>query len=525
MDLRKHLFTAASQPNQAFGSANANENMFWDPTPIGGINSPFTVGHSNQLAVSAGEINASDAFWRPYRYNSPDKRGAISVWRRFVGLPLRALDNHDAKVPQVLVHQAPFTPTRQIRWTVSWQVNDPLVHYMHQDLRKYEVDQALSVQASPMPDWNIGMRNKAYQPWGGNPDQQAGAQDPMAFNLGLKDPGIRMSDDWEFPVMRKSTLNGNTNYFYPNIGALGQVHRGTPWQTIYLKSMYYRNPDPAAIDPVDGKPKKEFVVDPALWVQWAGSPGTYPARDWRLLDVFTTAPNENAARGLLSVNQTNSAAWNAVLGGIVVATNTVKTAQLRTISPLIGMTNHAAAFDATVIEPGSPQANAIIASINDARTNQLDIIANPTPRANANQPYLAIVRTNQFIGQPVSVFESMGDVLGAPGLSVQNPYLVRDQEQVQKVWTDKAVEYIPSQILSLLRRDEPRFVVYAFGQALKPAPRSLTSDPNYYHMCTNYQITGEVITKTTFRVEGQPRSQTDPLRAVVEKYELLPPSE
>ena len=68
-------------------------------------------------------------------------------------------------------------------------------------------------------------------------------------------------------------------------------------------------------------------------------------------------------------------------------------------------------------------------------------------------------------------------------------------------------------------------MVYAFGQSLKPAPRSLTTDPDFYHMCTNYQITGEVITKTTFRVEGSPMDAQNPLRPVVEKYEILPPLE
>ncbi len=32
-----------------------------------------------------------------------------------------------------------------------------------------------------------------------------------------------------------------------------------------------------------------------------------PTNDWRLLDFFTTAPNANATRGQLSVNQTNLA--------------------------------------------------------------------------------------------------------------------------------------------------------------------------------------------------------------------------
>jgi hypothetical protein len=140
-------------------------------------------------------------------------------------------------------------------------------------------------------------------------------------------------------------------------------------------------------------------------------------------------------------------------------------------------------------------------------------------------PYIPIWRTNTLSGRKADVFRSMGEIVSAPALSVQSPFLNREQVQVQGVWTDRAVEYIPQQIMSLLQRDEPRFVVYAFGQSLKPAPRSLTTDPDFYHLCTNYQITGEVITKTTFRVEGQPQNPNNPLRPVIEKYEFLPPLE
>ena len=75
--------------------------------------------------------------------------------------------------------------------------------------------------------------------------------------------------------------------------------------------------------------------------------------------------------------------------------------------------------------------------------------------------------------------------------------------QVQKVWVDEAVERIPQQIMSLLDRDQPKFVVYSFGQSLKPAPHSLVTSANFYNVCTNYQITGEVVTKTTFRVRAR----------------------
>ena len=47
-----------------------------------------------------------------------------------------------------------------------------------------------------------------------------------------------------------------------------------------------------------------------------------PTNDWHILDLFTAALSDNATRGQLSINQTNLAAWSAVLSGVVVLTNT-----------------------------------------------------------------------------------------------------------------------------------------------------------------------------------------------------------
>src|SRR5690606_2999951 len=114
---------------------------------------------------------------------------------------------------------------------------------------------------TPLPASNLGRVNERYRPWG-----EKGSGDPTRYSLSIKDPMIRRSDDWSFP----------TNPF-PNIGWIGRVHRGTPWQTVYLKAT---------------------METPNIWQNWAGSLGTHPTNDWKLVDVFTTAPNENAARGL-----------------------------------------------------------------------------------------------------------------------------------------------------------------------------------------------------------------------------------
>jgi hypothetical protein len=72
--------------------------------------------------------------------------------------------------------------------------------------------------------------------------------------------------------------------------------------------------------------------------------------------------------------------------------------------------------------------------------------------------------------------------------------------------------------LSLLRADEPRVAIYAYGQSLKPAPNSFYLRPgDFYGMVTNYVVTGEFATKTLLRVDGPP---TRP-NVVVEDHEIL----
>jgi hypothetical protein len=404
------------------------------------------------------------------------------------------------------------------------------VHYMASDIAPIpgsDTPKKRPILDPPGPSpWNIGLLNiPTYRPWGGSPKQQAGGPtgDPTAFSVGVKDAAIRRSDDWSFPIDDNPT---NNFHFFANIGELGRIHRGTPWQTLYLKSIYTIQNTSTGLTavPLPG-------VHPTDWKKWAGTAGTHPMHDWKLLDVFTTAPNENATRGLLSVNQTNQAAWSAVLSGVIIPTNIVKNSEARGYGPTRSA-DPAKAYHATFIEPGTPQITAIVQSINFARQKQLDIIPNPSPGANPNMPWDFTVKLNPITGRTNAVFERLGEILSAPHLTVQSPYLNTSGDQVTSVLTDRALEYIPEQVLSLLQRDEPRFVVYAFGQSLKPAARSLTSDPNFYHMCTNYQITGEVTTKTIFRVEGELPVPNDPLaaikpplRAVVESYEVLPPVE
>jgi hypothetical protein len=127
--------------------------------------------------------------------------------------------------------------------------------------------------------------------------------------------------------------------------------------------------------------------------------------------------------------------------------------------------------------------------------------------------------------RPSGSFTNLGEVLASQALTDFSPYLNTSAVQKGSAITEDMLEQIPTQILSLLKVDEPRVVIYAFGQSLKPAPRSLSTSAAYYNICTNYQVTGEVVTKTVLRVEGMPLDPRQPLRTVVESFNVLPPIE
>jgi hypothetical protein len=360
--------------------------------------------------------------------------------------------------------QAPFSPTRKLYQDTTWQANDPLVHYLVSDLldpqnrpddphRTNTVRFAIPPTAA-LTNSNLGLLNERYSPWGDNPLLTPSL---LAYDNRIKDPNIYRPDDWEFP----------TNKF-PNLGWIGRVHRGTPWQTVYLKS---------------------GVIPPRQWLRWAGNSGTHPTNDWLLLDAFTVAPNDNAARGLLSVNQSELAAWSAVLSGVSVLTN---------LTPATVPPGTPPEFRELIIQPDGPvglahypQLRRIVDGIN--RTRQQEVVANQ---------------------QSIPVFNRLGRILATPELSVASPFL-----NPSNLVTDAVLERLPQQILSLLRADEPRFVVYAFGQALREAPNSLYLQPGTFNrLCTNYQITAEYAARAVVRIEGPPVAP----RAVIESYQELP---
>jgi hypothetical protein len=394
--------------------------------------------------------------------------------------------------------QAPYTPmVFGIRHT-TWEVNDPLVHYLASDLAPH-IDYPNIIDWGSVSFYEPPTR---YQPWGMSPptyDNGTGI-DQNPVNLAFKDPLVRGSDDWDFP----------TNQL-PTVGWLGRVHRGTPWQTVYLKSTNIL----------------AWANGPVTWASWTGDGNTFdltnsaPVEDRLLFDLFTTAFNDNATRGQLSVNiSSNSlAAWSAVFSGVTVLSNNVSNAKagfpLRSQKPTGGSAYAAISYTNLVIAPAGVNANnsalaQIVAGIDQARA----------------------VFTNR--DGLTGVFEHKGDILATPQLAEQSPFLNwNNAAQQTNGISDEMYEWLPQQVMSLVRVGTPRYVIYTYGQALKPASGGtyLGAGP-YFGMVTNYQVVSEIASRAvvrfdTVRTNGFSGTNSTvivtPPRAVIEQFNILPP--
>jgi hypothetical protein len=329
---------------------------------------------------------------------------------------------------------------------------------------------------------------QAGSPWGKVPQLGAtatGGADFSRQNLGIKDPQIASSDNWRFLAQTTNAPTDLEHLSYPNLGWLGRVHRGTPWQTAYLKSAVV---DLRQQNGLEGAPWIAlFFGEINDWASWAGNANTHPVNDWKLMDLFTTAVNDNAAHGLLAVNQTNLAAWAAVLSGVPVLDNRANSADPQSL----------------ILRPDSSE----VAQILSGYTNQQAQVVTPglltmlTVTNSLAQGFPVTARA------PGGTFTNLGSILSVPTLSDQAPFVIADPSAINV--TDEVVERLPQQILSLLRADEPTVTVYAYGQSLKPAPNSFYLKPgNFYGMVTNYVVTGEFATKTLLRFEGTPNAPT-----------------
>jgi hypothetical protein len=423
-------------------------------------------GVASQITISLVPSATTEEEWRDYNETVKSKGDEIQHFNDFLFNTKKAGTN-----------QVPFSPVRRMIQTNYLRVNDPLVHYTLADLAASAPSPPTTLHPRDYLSGRLvfGTKNPESVSWG-NGGTTADPPGHGSLNPRLRDPGVVSSDFWDFP----------TNHF-PNIGWLGRIHRGTPWQTIFLKSE----------DPSDGEWRNHIGPSHDL----ASAKLMKPSTDWRLVDLFTTAPHPNATRGRLSINQTNLAAWSAVLAGVVVSRAT------------------------------NAQNGAFVVP---------DVV---TPAALSDPVALVVAGINNTRAQrPSGQFRRLSDFLSVPELSIQSPFLNNAffaggsgnaPASLDQVF-DSDYERIPQQILSLVKVGEPRFVIYAWGQSLKPArqnpertgPSIVTTGPDR-GLCRNYQITGEMATRAVVRVEFD----TDPITGepdyrrphpIVESFNVLP---
>jgi hypothetical protein len=290
------------------------------------------------------------------------------------------------------VFYAPLAPYRPIYIHTSWSANDPFVHCTVSDLTDLTLTNQLDFASEIPPLFNLGAVNRRYQPWGGGPFGLSNPLMPAKQPAG-KDPSVVRSDCWQFPTNQPLSVEW-----------LGQVHRGTPWQTIFLKSTNILL----------------FNQGLPLWQAWTGNSlvrpdwahggqlaydaaFTTPTNDWHILNSLAPLINTNSPASLSSPNQTTPAGWLALLDGIQILTNSAY-----------------GQFDVLVMSGNSPQATNIALGLDHIR-----------------------------LQQPGQMFAGIGDILATPELSIASPWLNLSNNYI----TDEAYEAIPAQLLAKLRPD------------------------------------------------------------------------
>jgi hypothetical protein len=464
--------TAEIQNDYDKAAVDTGYNNLWNTNlSAGGV----PIGVTEQLKISQGGGNPvySSTLWGQSQKTAYDQINAFRIFTLgkstfLLNYPGYVIDPTKMAIAgSTNAIQAAYTPTATVVQDITWQANDPLVHYLASDLINPSAGNGLGININ----WpgNLGKLNQRYMPWGGNP--LLPLEDTNAYAFALKDPLVYSSDYWDFPT-----------YKLPTVGWLGHVHRGTPWQTVYLKASNIL---------------KTTGIN--TWINRTGNvnpfdaTNTAPLQDRLLFDLFTTAPNDNATRGQLSVNVGavqggyNLAAWSALFSGMVVPP-TSPTNNFNVISPA-GMT------------------------YTNSPLGQLVLGINATRGVYTNTDGVA------------GVFEHKGDILATPQLTEQSPFLDFTKTNYN---SDEMYEWLPQQAMSLLRASSaPRYVIYCYGQALKPAPNgivtssfTLPSGLNPFGMVTNYQVVTESAVRAVIRVEG---ANTPSPHIVVESINRLPP--
>ena len=393
---------------------NTGYNDQWDTNLVNGV--PIAFGWQFNVSQGKGTPTWSASLWGRDQKSAYDQ---INAFLAFTIGPNALTLTYPGYVPDMNIigaalmtnaMQMPYAPWATVVQDIIWQVNDPLVHYMGSDL----VDPAAGNGLQIWLNWpgNLGRLNQRYTPWGGNPLIPRGTN-----MLAVKDSLVTCSDNWDFPDSQPL-----------DISWLGRVHRGTPWQTVYLKA-----PDVLSYSNNIGS----YGTNGAnVWANWTGdlnatdAAAMAPVQDWHLASLLAAMLNTNDLRSLFSVNNPDAAAWQGALDGLTALTNSSPDNQVQFGSPPV--------FDPITISSNSPQAAIIAGAIETARTTQ-----------------------------PGQLFTDVGNILAIPQLTVNSPFLNwNDSVQQQMGINDEAYEAIPSQLLPLLRADSIGSAVSVNGQVI-----------------------------------------------------------
>ena len=398
------------------GSAAYYTNLIWSTVTD---DTGLPIGISTQIGISVGSIPLNRLFW-----SDPNAPKEIDGFLHFLNPLYASKYGSQALYATNLAVQAPFTSSVVTYEYDTYQANDPLVHYLKSDLTYlgYDPNPISSAQTgvhpvplnaanfSLLPD--LGKINARYQPWGRSvPSGQVGVSlafyDESAYNLAFKDPLVTQPDNWDFPNSGGLPLT-----------ILGRIHRGTPWQTVYLK----------ATDVLD-EANQFGNIGTNTWVIWTGNFDTsdailtVPTNDRQLVGWLVPLMNTNALEQLLSINDSNLTDWSVVFGGMVVISNSTPFPQFQPPT-----------YSLLTINPADPTAGQLATAINAMRMQF------------------------QNVDGSVGTFENIGDILSTPQLAEQSPFLNTTNtnlggQQLEYGINDEAYEAIPAQLLPLLRPD------------------------------------------------------------------------
>ena len=275
-DLTTEIITNYDNP---VVSANASGDELWN-TNFGPGGVP--IGLISQVGVSIHQYtpNPISGTWD---LSNPDTQNGIDAFRVFFDhTHLSPIFNNPGGQQEIAAAYmtnamaSPYQPTAVVVQHVDWQVNDPQVHYLASDLNwpgALQYDRTPTDLTSQTNNTsNLGQLNTWYMPWGGYPvpTKTSEFSTENAYNLALKDPLVWRSDDWDFPT-----------YKFPTVGWLGRVHRGTPWQTVYLKS-----PDILReVQIVAGN--QTNIIGPSQWAEWTSDNQLTSSQYY---DAYNSAP-------------------------------------------------------------------------------------------------------------------------------------------------------------------------------------------------------------------------------------------